>query len=96
MIPEGLILADGRIATTAHRLLQELGFAPTDDLRGLPFTSFWDHRERAAAAEALRRARAGEETRVRLDLGYIRGRGNKCTLVLSSAGPGGMVLMTLI
>lgn len=94
-MPKGLILNDGRIAATARRMLETLGFSPDDDLRGLSFGSFWHHLERPAALDALRRARNGEEAEVSMDLGYIHGRDGHCTVTLTSAGAGGLVLMTL-
>lgn len=92
---QGFILGDGRIAVTARRLLETLGFDPADDLRGLSFESFWYPPERPAVLAALRRARAGEETQVDLDLSYIQDREEVCTVSLVPAGSAGIVMMTV-
>lgn len=94
--PKGLLHGDGRIMATAQHLLEALGFAPTDDLRGLPFSSLWPHQDRRLVDAALRLAQTGEDAKVHLDFGYIHDRNGRCTFSLTPAGANGLVLMTLV
>ncbi|MFO6464041.1 PAS domain-containing protein [Jannaschia sp. KMU-145] len=73
---------DGRILATNDALLEGLGFAPEDDLTGLPFTSLWHHGERPSVAAAMRRARAGAEEELSLDLAYLQGETRGCVVTL--------------
>ncbi|CTQ48720.1 PAS domain-containing protein [Jannaschia donghaensis] len=94
-MPKGLIKDDGCIAATAPRFLEDLGFSVRDDLRGLALTSFWHPPERPAVQDALRRARAGEEMRLKLDLSYIHERAGSRTVALSPSDIDGMVQIRL-
>ncbi|KIT17500.1 PAS domain-containing protein [Jannaschia aquimarina] len=63
-----LVGRDGRIELMNRASLVALGFAPSDDLRGLAVVSLWTFPERLSAQSAIHRARRGETVTVSLDL----------------------------
>ncbi|MEM9797470.1 MAG: PAS domain-containing protein [Pseudomonadota bacterium] len=78
----GLVERDGRISDLGDGLLDRLGFASGDDLRGLRFESLWAHVDRPIVQRGLRRAAAGANTVLSLDLNYLTGEDRSFTLTL--------------
>ncbi|CTQ32129.1 hypothetical protein [Jannaschia rubra] len=93
--PRGLLFADGRVAALGPAMLRAMGFAADDDLRGLPFDSFWRHGDRPAIGAALRAARREGRASVDLDLAYVGARSGHSTVTLSPAPVGGLLVAVL-
>ncbi|MEM8824532.1 MAG: hypothetical protein AAGF30_13050 [Pseudomonadota bacterium] len=79
----------GRMRRLDTAFLMHLGFAPGDDLVGLPFSCLWLHEARDGINSALRAARAGIAMRRDLALDYLLGDGaGHCTAILQPDGDG--------
>ncbi len=99
--PEGseapaVICADGRMVALPQDILGTLGFAPDDDLSGLPFASFWPLAEREVPARALERARVGKPCQIDLDLAYAADRDQRCRIELSASGRDDVIHMKVV
>ncbi|MEM8849761.1 MAG: hypothetical protein AAGE03_06960 [Pseudomonadota bacterium] len=79
----------GRMRQLDPAFLMHLGFAPGDDLVGLPFSCLWLHDARDGVETALRAARAGIAMRRDLALDYLLGDGaGRCTAIMQQDGDG--------
>ncbi|MCK0167498.1 hypothetical protein MWU52_08070 [Jannaschia sp. S6380] len=92
----GLLYGDGRIAALGSTLLDDLGFHPGDDLRGLSFASFWHHSDRPMVNAALDTAQRDGNASMTLGLGYIKGREGTCTVSLSRAPLPDLMILRLV
>ena len=90
--PLGLVTETGLLAKVNAPLLEELGFAPGDDLRGLPLASMWHHDEREDVHRAVADALRGGRAELELDLCYMTGTAGPCAVALEAAAAG---LLTL-
>ncbi|UWQ21331.1 PAS domain-containing protein [Jannaschia sp. W003] len=86
--PRALVRGDGMIGLLNPAFLEQLGFDPEDDLRGLHFAAFWSHELRADVSRALRDAGGGAERELALDLAYVTGTARQCRIVLRPLGTG--------
>ena len=90
----GRLDGEGRIAAMSPPALEAMGFAATDDLRGLDIAAFWAPGDRSVLASALRMVREGRPASVLLDLAYLGGlRDDVVCLALSPALDAGIDLL---